>query len=355
MKALLTLALFTAALSACQPAPISASVPPALRAQAQRTPLAVGERFLCAIEPGDKTAALKVKDLVSGSVRSVFVPGRILSIDGVPTARKLYISSQQGTQQPDYSLYEVNVETLAIRRIASFSQAGLRPTDFVVDGDMVHAVGTRQNQGVLLSYNLKGGGWQNVVYGIQPGSLEWGRDNRTLQAIAFDDENITRTHVDLAAKRITGVQTYAHGVPFGNNIGVAAPRGDFYYTLHQLQGQVEIFAFDISNGATNRLVSTDQILGVLYSSAISRDGRFLYATVDDKVHRYELIGTQLRRLPPIVLRHPEARFLALSPDNRTLYVSHEGTTQVSQIQLSNATPTVAEVPMPGISNELFIL
>lgn len=298
---------------------------------------------------------LKVMDLSNRTVRSVFVPGQVLSVDGVPSERKLYLSSREGEEQPQFTLFEVDVEKLLIRRAASFSQAGLWPSDFLVRNNQLLASGTRQGQGLLLSLDLVQGGWQNLVHSFATGNLEWGKTPDQVQAVAFDEDRITRTTIDIRQKRILNVQSFNHGIPFGNNVGLSSPDSSYFYALHQLKGEVEIYAYDIASGASNNLISAEKAVGILYSSVISRDGRFLYATIDNKIHRYELIGTQMKRLPPIELRTSEARYLALSHTGPVLYVSHDRKNSVSQITLqADGSYTIQDLPYPGQNNEIFV-
>jgi len=298
---------------------------------------------------------LKVMDLSSHTVRSVFVPGQVLSVDGVQQERKLYLSSREGDTQPLFSLFEVDIEKLLIRRVASFSQAGLWPSDFLVRDGQLYAAGTRQGQGQLMSLNLVQGGWQNIVQNFATGNLEWGRSPNLVQSVAFDEDKITRTTIDILQKRVVNVQSFDHGIPFGNNVGLSSPDASYFYALHQLKGEVEIYSYDIASGASNNLISSEKAVGILYNSVISRDGRFLYATIDNKIHRYELQGTQMKRLPPIELRTSEARYLTLSPNASVLYVSHDRQNAISQINLSpDGGYTIQELAYPGQNNEVFV-
>jgi 6-phosphogluconolactonase (cycloisomerase 2 family) len=317
-----------------------------------RTP----DRFLCALEPGNGGfTMLKVMDLNTRTIRSIFVPGQVLSLDGQQTERKIYLSSREGDEQPMFSLFEVDIASLQIQRVASFSQAGLWPSDFLVRQGTLYASGQRQNQNQLISLNLGAGGWQTIVQGFATGALEWGKTSDQVQSVAFDEEKITRTTIDIRQKRIVQIQTFNHGIPFGNNVGLASPDSNYFYALHQLQGEVEIYSFDITSGASNNLIQAEKASGILYNSVISRDGRHLYATIDNKIHRYELQGTQMRRLPPIELRIPEARYLTLSPNANILYVSHDRKNSVSQITLNpDNTYQVQEFAYPGQNNEVLV-
>lgn len=352
---LLVLAL-ACGISACQSPEVPSRSAPSLQAASLPQKRTQSDRFLCSMEPGNGGfTMLKVMDLSNRTVRSVFVPGQVLSVDGVPSERKLYLSSREGEDQPQFTLFEVDVEKLLIRRAASFSQAGLWPSDFLVRNNQLLASGTRQGQGLLLNLDLVQGGWQNLVHSFATGNLEWGKTPDQVQAVAFDEDRITRTTIDIRQKRILNVQSFNHGIPFGNNVGLSSPDASYFYALHQLKGEVEIYSYDIASGASNNLISAEKAVGILYSSVISRDGRFLYATIDNKIHRYELIGTQMKRLPPIELRTSEARYLALSHTGPVLYVSHDRKNSVSQITLqADGSYTIQDLPYPGQNNEIFV-
>ena len=63
----------------------------------------------------------------------------------------------------------------------------------------------------------------------------------------------------------------------------------------------------------------------------------------------------MRRLPPIELRIPEARYLTLSPNANILYVSHDRKNSVSQITLNpDNTYQVQEFAYPGQNNEVLV-
>lgn len=344
-----------ACLTACQ-SPRTTSLPVALQQQAAQTQAQQQDRFLCVVEPREDNATnLKVMNLQNHLIRSVYLPGRVMSMDGDQEAGKLYLSVRSGDQAPRYDLYELNVAQLTLARPASFSQAGIQPVDFEMLGRQVFVSGQQQGHGSLLMHNLDQGGWKQIVSNFPAGHLEWSKTPHQVQSIFFDEERIIRSTIDVQQQRIVATQSFEHGIPFGNNIGLAAPSGDFFYALHQLQGLVELYAFDVQNASVSMDVTTDKAVGILYSSAISEDGRFLYATIDNRVERYQLQGTQMKRLPPITLKAKEARHLSLSSDQRTLYVSHDGSTSISRIRLNpDLSYQVDELSMPGDNTDLIV-
>lgn len=337
-------------LTGCQALP-QPPVQSSLRAQSMR---AESDRFLCVVEPNGESSTVKVMNMANKQIRAVYLPGQVLSMDGDRARNKLYLSVR--ADGPRFDLYELDVATLNLSRPASFSQAGLNPVDFKVRDQQIFAAGRREGRGTMLGYNLQQGGWTNLALDFLPGRLEWSSQPNLIQSVHFDEENLIRTTIDVVGKRVVKTQTFPHGIPFGNNIGMVAPDGEFFYALHQLQGLVEIYAFDIDHQVVNKQIATEQAIGILFSSAISKDGRFLYATIDNRLERYELQGTALRRLPPVTLNFKEARFLSLSEDQRTLYVTHDGKTSVSRIRIApdNLNYTVDEIAYPGQNNEIIV-
>lgn len=352
LLALLTLLVFTS----CQAMP---QLPAGLRAQNAARPGAQNARqtdtYLCVIEPnGDQASTVKVMNLLTHQLRAVYLPGLIQSMDADQARNKLYFSVRGDASH--YDLYELDVTNLTLNRPASFTQAGLVPVDFKVRDQKIFVAGRRDNRGMLLGHPLQQGGWENLAYDFLPGRLEWSSQANLLQSVFFDDDNLVRSTIDVAQKRVVKVQTFPHGIPFGNNIGMATADGEYFYALHQLQGLVEIYAFDIARQVVAKDVTTEQAVGILFSSAISKDGRFLYATIDNRLERYELQGTTMKHLPPIVLNFKEARYLTLSDDQHTLYVSHDGNTSVSRIRIGadNLTYSVDEIAFPGQNNEVIV-
>ncbi len=325
--------------------------PTSLNAQQTRNQV---DRFLCVVEPGEQGSTVKVMNLANRQIRAVYLPGFVQSMDADRERNKLYLSVRSAG--PRFDLYELDVNTLTLNRPASFSQAGLNPVDFKVRDQQIFVAGRRDNRGMMLSYNLQQGGWTNLAFDFLPGRLEWSQQANLIQSVYFDEDNLIRSTIDVAAKRVLKTQTFPHDVPFGNNIGLAAPDGEFFYALHQLQGQVEIYAFDINKQQMTKDVNAEKAVGILFQSSISKDGRFLYATIDNRLERYELQGTTLRRLPPITLNAKEARYLTLSNDQRTIYVTHDGKASISRIRLAadNVNYAVDEVAFPGQNTEITV-
>lgn len=352
---LLILAVFLFSLLACQ-TPVLQKL--ALSSQTARHPIQrTTDQYLCVLEPNNSGfTLLKIMDLKLRTIRSLFVPGQVMTVDGVLSERKLFLSSREGQQeQPQFFLFEADIEKLLIRRVASFSQAGLTPMDFLVKNGLLYASGLRQGRWHLVSLDLNQGGWQNIIQGFVSGDLSWSRLSDQVQSVAFDEERIIRTTIDLRQKKIIDVQSFKHGIPFGNNIGLSSPDARYFYALHQFKGEVEIYSYDIVSGVSNSLAHSEKAQGILYSSVISQDGNTLYAAIDNKIHRYALQGTQMRRLPPIELRATEARHLALSQTSPVLYVSHDRHSSISQVSLNpDGSYTLQELPYPGQNHNIFV-
>lgn len=311
------------------------------------------EQYLCAIGgQNGNNSVVKIMDLKTRKLRSVFVPGFVQNMAGDKVNKKLYISS---TRSGRVTLYEVDIRTASIRYLLAFSQIGIIPDDFLVDGQKLYVAGEKNDQGVLYSYNIINKGWKPIVRNIRAGVLEWGTDDKTLQVIHFGEEDLTRTTVNIPRRKVTNVFTFEHSVPFGNNLGLPSPHGFYFYTLHQLKNQVFLYSHNLTSGVRDVLEDPHAHDGVLYSSVITRDGRKLFASIDNAIQRYELKGTQLVRMPEIELKQPDARHLALSEDAQTLYVSHEDSNKVSRIRFNkDSTYRVDFMAFPGKNNELVV-
>lgn len=353
LKGLATAALLgCAGLIGC--APQTPQLPASVQAQAANPSRQV-DNYLCAIEPnGSQASTVKVMNLQTRQVRAVYLPGLLQSMDADQARGKLYLSVRSPGNT--YDLFELDIATLTLNRPASFTQASIVPVDFKVQNGKIFVAGNRDNRGIMLGHPLQQGGWENLAYDFLPGRLEWSNQPNLVQSVFFDEDKLVRSTIDVGAKRVVKVQTFPHGIPFGNNLGMASTDGEYFYALHQLQCLVEIYAFDISHQIMAKDITTEQAIGILFSSAISKDGRFLYATIDNRLERYQLEGTTMKHLPPIALNFKEARYLTLSSDQHTLYVSHDGNTSVSRIRIGadNLTYTVDELAMPGQNNELIV-
>lgn len=353
-------------LMACQSVPVRQgqlpAVPPLRAQQAQASdpgfdPQRQQDQYLCVIEPGtNNRSTLKIMNLQTRWVRRIDVPGRVLTMTGDHPQGKLYLSVRAGTTQPEYDLYVLDLKQFVLDRSLSFSQARLLPIDVQVRDQSVFVSAKEGGIGGLLRNDLNTGAWEYLASHFPAGLLEWGDRPNLIQSVYFGDENIERTTIDIDAQQVVDQQKFPHGVPFGNNVGLLSPQGKFFYAFHQLKGEVSLYAFDIKQGSVNRQVALQKAVGILYSSVISKDGTRLYATIDNRVERFELRGAFLRRMPAIPLQANEARHLSLSQDQRTLYITHEDTEQVSRIFNVNSEQgyRVDSFPFAGKNEEVIV-
>jgi hypothetical protein len=311
INATLWLSLISSALlCACSATPIVAP-PTQVRANQAAVETKVNpDRYLCSIENKEGHAIVKILDLQKQGVRSVMVPGRVKNMDGVQSEGKLYaLSVAAGSNEQ--TLYEVNVLDGQVRRLVSFSQVGLATEDFIIQNGKLYAVGIQNKRPALFSYDLKAYGWQPVVYDFQPGVLQYGVQTQDLQVLHFGSASLTRTTVNLANR-----QTYSVNYSFN-------------YKASE---------------------------NFLYSGVISRNGRSIFASINDKIERYQIDEKQINRLAPISLPHALPRYVALSQDGQQLYVSHNQENRISRVRLNpdGVTYRIDEVAFPGTHQELAV-
>lgn len=278
-----------------------------LRAAAwQQTP----DRYLCSVEHRENQALIKILDLQQQGVRKVVVPGRVKNLDGVQSEGKLYVSAIP-VGSSEQALYEVQIHTGQVRRLLSFSQVGLNVEDFLIQNGKLYAVGVQNQRTALLSYDLKAYGWQPVVYDFQPGVLQYSLQNQDLQILHFGQESLTRTMVNLNSRQIYSIN-YAFNYKASENY--------------------------------------------LYSGIISRNGRYIFASINDKVQRYQLQDQMIYRLAPIILPHALPRYVALSQDGQQLYISHNQENRVSRVRFHSdgVTYRIEDLAFPGVHQELAV-
>lgn len=358
------------ALGACQQsyAPLNPAVGPGLTAQSNTTandpaqdpglnPSLQRDQYLCVVEPTpNNRSTLKIMNLQNRWVRRMDLPGRVLTLTGDRPNAKLYLSLRSGTSNPDYNLFVLNLRDFMLDHSLSFSQARLVPIDVKVRGREAFVSAKEGGIGGLLRNELDTGAWEYLASHFPAGLLEWGDQPNLIQSVYFGDDNIERTTIDIEAQQVVDQQKFPHGVPFGNNVGLLSPQGKFFYAFHQLKGEVSLYAFDIKEGSVNRQVALQKAVGILYSTAISKDGTRLYATIDNRVERFALQGAFMRKMPAIQLPVTEARHLSLSEDQRTLYVTHEDSDQVSRVMNvdSEHNYRVDAFPFAGKNEEVIV-
>lgn len=270
----------------------------------------MSDRYLCSVDTRDNQALLKILDLQNQGVRSVVIPGQAKHLDGVQSEDKLYVSAvPHGSSEQ--TLYEVYIKTGQVQRLLSFAQVGLKVEDILIQNGKLYAVGIQNQRTALLSYDLKAYGWQPIVYDFQPGILQYSLQSQELQVLHFGQGVLTRTTVNLNSRQTSAVN-YA--------FNYRAP--DNYF----------------------------------YSGTISRNGRYIFASINDKVERYHIQGQTIQRLTPIILPHAQPRYVALSYNGQYLYVSHNQQHRVSRVHFNTdgMTYRIEDLAFPGFHQELAV-
>lgn len=324
--------------------------------EALSVPKAGVDRLLCVSLPtGGDSEIIKVQDMKTKELISLPVPGTVQGMSPDIEKNLIYVSSKNsdGTY---YSLYKLDIKGRKVERILSFSQLGLKPADFIVDSDNVLVTGKRSGVGTFYGNDLVKNEWYSIASNINSGKLEYGFKQDIFHVISFDEKYVTRTIVNVKTKQIVARKTITHDIPFGNNVFIPSPHGSYVYVLHQLNDSFIPYAFNLKRGTFQKFdpVKTDG--GLLYGAAVSKDGKQLFANVNREIFHYKLEGDQLITLPKVSLNIPESRNMAMSSDNKTLYVTHETGSSLSIVKFSNDLTKYEILPMNigGNSSEIFI-
>ncbi|GIW23528.1 MAG: hypothetical protein KatS3mg068_2535 [Candidatus Sericytochromatia bacterium] len=256
----------------------------------------------------------------------------------------------------NYSLFKLDLNQKAVSRILSFSQLGINPTYFLVEKNKVYVTGKRGNSGTFYLNDLEKNQWVSIANNISEGRIEPGFTNDTYHIVSFDDNYVTRTIVDVKLKSIKERKTIKHDIPFGNNIFVPSPHGLFVYVLHQLNNNFVPYVFNLKQSTYTKFEPVVTENGLLYSAAVSNNGKNLFANVNREIFHYQLQGDKLIQLPKIKLKIPESRNIAVSSDNLTLYVTHDVGSAISVVKFnSNYTDyTVNNINVGLPSNQVYI-
>ena len=304
---LVSMLLFT---PSCTPPGVNRSASPRLEAESI-DPIRQEnvDRYLCSIEQKEAQTLIRVLDLKNAGVRSLSLPGKIHHLSGVQSEQKLYIHASNGQ---DEALYEMLLDSNQIRRILSFAQIGLKPSGIIIRSNKLYVSGVQNNRSALLSYDLKAAGWQPIAYDFQPGLLQIGNQIQDLQVLHFGRETLTRTLVNLINRQ---TQSFNYAFSFKTRL-------DDY----------------------------------LYSGVISRNGRYIFASVNDKIERYQLEGKQIQRLTPIALTATRPRHLALSQNGQQLYISHQQENRVTRLSFQHDINSwrTEEIGFPGHHEQLAV-
>lgn len=314
------------------------------------------DSLLCVSLPtGGDSEIVKIQDLKTKELISLPVPGTVQGMSPDIEKNIIYVSSKNadGTY---YSLYKLDIKSRKVDRILSFSQLGLKPADFIVDDNNVLVTGKRSGVGTFYGNDLIKNEWYSIASNINSGKLEYGFKQDVFHVISFDEKYVTRTIVNVKTKQIVARKTITHDIPFGNNVFIPSPHGSYVYVLHQLNNSFIPYAFNLKQGTFQKFDPVQTDGGLLYGATVSKDGKQLFANVNREIFHYKLEGEKLITLPKIALPTPESRNMAMSSDNKTLYVTHESGTNLSIVKFSNDLNKYEVIPMNigGNSSEIFI-
>lgn len=308
--------------------------------------------FMCVSMPtGGDSEIVKVFNLQTKELTSLPVPGSVQ--DMAFDENIIYVSSKSAEY---YSLFKIDTKTKQISRILLFSQLGIKPSDFLVDKTNVYVSGKRSGAGVFYVNDLIKNEWKAIANNISAGKITFGFDQDSYHVISFDDTYVSKTVVNIKTNQITSRKNIEHKIPFGNNVFVAAPHGNYVYILHQLQDSFIPYAINVKQGSVTKFdpIKTDG--GLLYSAIVSNDGKHLLANVNREIYHYKLEGDKLTALPKITLETPESRNMAMLSDNLTLYVTHDTGANMTSLKFSPDLKkyTVSPVYLGGSSNQIFV-
>lgn len=265
------------------------------------------DRYLCTVQPGDSNSLIKTMDLKTRQIRSVFIPGQVKTLAGSSATKKLYAGTTNG------QVYEVDIQKNTIKYFLSFNQVALKSAEFVVNNQQLFAVGLQQGKrGSLLSMDLQKKSWKPLAYNVKTGRLAWTGNAHSLQILNMGSQNISRTTVNIKTRQVIHRD----------------------YTLN------------------NQDEDND-----FYNGVFSPGGRYLYASVNNRIERFERKGNQLVRMTPIELQHVKARYLALSHFGKTLYVSHDQPNRLTRIRLNSGHSSgysIEEVAFAGLNQQLVV-
>jgi hypothetical protein len=311
------------------------------------------DNLLCVSLKNGSSEIIKTIDLRTNQQVSLPVTGTVVGMSADVENNIVYASTKS---IDNYSLFKLDLNKKTVSRILSFSQLGIRPTYFVVEKNKVYVTGKKGNSGTFYLNDLEKNQWEVIANNISEGRIEPGFTNDTYHIISFDDNYVTRTIVDVKLKLIKSRKTIKHDIPFGNNIFVPSPHGLFVYVLHQLNNSFIPYVFNVKQGTYTKFEPVSTEKGLLYSAAVSPNGRELFTNVNSEIFHYQLQGDKLVQFPKIKLNNLESRNIAVSFDNLTLYVTHEIGNTISVIRFnSNYTDyTVNSINVGLPSNQIYI-
>jgi len=310
-------------------------------------------KYLCLTIPnGAGNELVKIINLKTNETVTLPIPGNVQGMSSNLENDLLYVNAKSGET---FSLYKIEVKTKQVSRILSFSQLGIKPTYFLVNGNNVFVAGKRSGVGSFYGNDLIKSEWFAVANNISPGRIELGFNENTYHVVSYDDELVTRTIVDVVKKQIIARRAIQHDIPFGNNVFIPSPHGLYVYVLHQLQDSFIPYAFNIKQGVFNKFDPVKTNGGLLYSAIVSNNGKDLFTNVNREIYHYKLLGDKLLTLPKVVLNLPESRNMVMAANNRTLYVTHESGVNLSVVSFSNDNNyTISTMYVGGSTNQIYL-
>lgn len=312
------------------------------------------DNYLCVSSPtGGDSELVKVFNLKTKELTSLPIPGSVQDMSAQPENNAVYVSSKSAEY---YSLYKIDTKTKQVNRILLFSQLGLKPFDFVVDNTNVYVSGKRSGVGTFYVNDMVKNEWKAIANNISPGKITFGFDNNSYHVMSFDDTYVTKSVVNITTNQITARKSIEHKIPFGNNVFVAAPHGNYVYVIHQLQDSFVPYAINVKQGTVTSAPAVKTNGGLLYSVIVSHNGKHLLANVNKEIYHYSLSGDQFTPLPKITLDTPESRNMAMLTDNLTLYVTHDTGSNMTAIKFSQDLKTYTTSPyyIGGTTNQVFV-
>lgn len=312
------------------------------------------DNYLCVSSPtGGDSEVIKIVNLKTKELTSLPVPGSVQDMSAQVENNAIYVSSKSAEY---YSLYKIDTKTKQVSRILLFSQLGLKPFDFVVDNTNVFVSGKRSGVGTFYVNDMIKNEWKAIANNISPGKITFGFDKDSYHVISFDDTYVTKSVINTATNQITARKSIEHKIPFGNNVFVPAPHGNYVYILHQLQDSFVPYVINVKQGTITSSAPVKTNGGLLYSAIVSNNGKHLLANVNKEIYHYSLNGDQFTALPKITLETPESRNMAMLGDNLTLYVTHDTGSNMTVVKFSADLKTYTTSPyyIGGTTNQVFV-
>ncbi len=315
--------------------------------------------LLAVLSSGCKSAAAQLPQ-VTGELKLGFVPSKIMS----PVKDELYIASERGKF---ISVYFMNLNTKK-----TTISTGYMPVDMLINNNTLYTANKSSN--TVTIHNLETGKGVNIDSGgAYPCSLAVNLQKNRLYAANLGSNNVSV--IDLGAPTINVVKTIPVGkwpsdlylspdnrylyvcCKYTNTIQVIdaekeqpiftkvdtgiSPSKMVPLNSHDIaiineweyafNHQSTIIVFDRINYSLEYDIMVE---GGIFDAALSRSKRFMYITVPlkDKVVFVDL--KKRRTVYELEFRDDTPRWLALSPDKKTLYVACQHTQKIFTVSLN---------------------